>query len=161
MREVHREQLIEGHTRADTDGHTPLMVASRAGYFELVHLLLSHGACTERSDKDSRTALWYAVKYEQKGAAILLRQARQAAVNDGRIAEAKTKAARAKAELAIRKSANSAGGGAGDHNSEHAEPELSSPPQAASPGPSPRHGKASKSAAAAGGSKKKGQRRSI
>ena len=68
----------------------------------MVRLLLSHRACTELSDKDTRTALWYAVKYEQKGVAILLRQARQAAVNEGRITEAKTKAARAKAELKTR-----------------------------------------------------------
>ena len=61
--------------------------------------LLSAGACTELPDRDSRTALWYAVKYEQKGAAILLRMARQDAVREGRIQEAKLKAAKAKAQI--------------------------------------------------------------
>ena len=84
---------------ADADGHTPLMVASRAGDVELVRKLLSAGACTELPDRDSRTALWYAVKYEQKGAAILLRMARQDAVREGRIQEAKLKAAKAKAQI--------------------------------------------------------------
>ena len=63
----------------DKDGHTPLMVASRAGNVELVQLLLQSprpGIDLEKKDADNRSALWYAVKYEQAGAAMLLRQAR-------------------------------------------------------------------------------------
>jgi hypothetical protein len=147
----------------DTDGHTPLMVASRAGDVEMVRRLLRHGACTELCDKDTRTALWYAVKYEQKGCAILLRQARQVAVDEGRIVEAKSKAARAKAELRTRNGNHFRGNGApaaaaaidgGDVSGAHdVDPTVAVP----SPAASPKTGKKSggKPAASGAGSSKK------
>ena len=45
----------------------------------------------EQKDVDSRTALWYAVKYEQTGAAMLLRQARLDQTAAGTKAKAKGK----------------------------------------------------------------------
>lgn len=62
----------------DAEGHTPLMVASRAGDADIVRVLLAHDADLSRKDRQKHTALWYACKYEQKGAAMLIRNARKA-----------------------------------------------------------------------------------
>ena len=62
----------------DAQGHTPLMVVCRSGHEKLAKLLLEAGAKPDLKDNDRRTALWYAVKYEQRSAAIVLRQDRVA-----------------------------------------------------------------------------------
>ena len=81
----------------DHDGHTPLMVASRAGYVETARELIAYGANSELRDNQKRTALWYAVKHEQRAVAALLRIARQGGDRAPRPATAPKPATRAKA----------------------------------------------------------------
>jgi hypothetical protein len=62
----------------DRDGHTALMVASRAGHIETVRVLCGHGASTEARDyREQRTAMQYACMFEQRGVVMLLRQQQQ------------------------------------------------------------------------------------
>jgi len=75
------ERLLRGGADVDIpdhDGHTPLMVASRAGWPDTVRMLVEAGASLDARDKDEHTALWYACKYEQKAVTMLLRNARSA-----------------------------------------------------------------------------------
>ena len=81
---------------ADREGHTPLMVAARSGHAEMVKDLLEHGAAFDAVDKDGHTALWYAVKYENKGCAMVLRQWREETAEKTK--GASKKAARAKVD---------------------------------------------------------------
>ena len=61
----------------DHDGHTALMVASRAGCADTVRVLLEHGASPEARDNAQRNALCYAGKHNAgaKAVAMLLRSA--------------------------------------------------------------------------------------
>jgi len=65
---------------SDIDGHTPLMLASKAGLTPLARRLLDQGARTDLRDASGRTAVVYATQNGHRGLAMVLR--RHEKVND-------------------------------------------------------------------------------
>ena len=67
--------LIEHGARVNLDGWTPLMAASRAGYLEIVELLLRNGADLHAGSSDHGTALYLAAGRQEVGSHQLLVEA--------------------------------------------------------------------------------------